>query len=133
MDIQLPGPGNLTIEDERTRRYARKTVKLDKVALARDLLLSIICGVCQMRLRAKNVQGHPYFKDGTVYRQVRPTGRGSNSTSLKDYRVTTSSKVVLRTVPIGRLGSYQIREHLAWPASSFIPPASRLAGPYPTS
>ena len=59
MGIQLPGPGNMTIEDERARRYAGKTVKLDKVALARDLLPFIICGVCQMRLRAKNLQGHP--------------------------------------------------------------------------
>ena len=51
----------------------------------------------------------------------------------KTKRVTTSSRVVLRTAPLGRLGSYQICEHLAWPANSFIPPASRLVESYPTS
>ena len=49
------------------------------------------------------------------------------TTALPTHRATINSNTVLRTVPLGRLGSYQIHEHLAWPASSFIPPASGLA------
>ena len=41
--------------------------------MPREPLPFIICWVLQIGLRAKNSKGHRQFKDGTAYRQVRPT------------------------------------------------------------